>query len=253
MPKASPGTFHAPLKHARHRLVMVAPPMTALPDVSAVAALMAEPTRAAILTNLLDGRTRAAGELAAAAGVSPQAASNHLARLLTSGLLLVETHGRQRRYRLASSAVAHALEALGALASPAPAASRVPEGLRFARTCYDHLAGVLGVGLTEALTEGRFLIKSAAGYRTTPAGEARLGRWGVPLAAVREGRRPFARACLDWSERRHHLAGALGAAVLGRLLANGWVVRLEESRAVRLTLKGRRALESEVRLRLPAQ
>jgi DNA-binding transcriptional ArsR family regulator len=227
--------------------------MTAFPDVSAVAALMAEPTRAAILTSLFDGQRRAAGELARAAGVSPQAASNHLARLLSSGLLLVETQGRQRRYRLASSEVAHALEALGALASPAPAASRVPEGLRFARSCYDHLAGVLGVGLTEALTQGRFLLKTGGTYRATPAGEARLSGWGIPLEALRAGRRPFARACLDWSERRHHLAGSLGAALLERFLASGWVVRLAESRAVRLTLKGRRALESEVRLRLPAQ
>ena len=128
--------------------------MVPVPDVSGVALLMAEPTRAAILASLLDGRARAAGELASRAGVSAQAASNHLARLLSSGLLEVQTRGRQRHYRLSGRDGAQALEALAALepALPRRAASPVPMGLRFARTCYDHLAGVLGVALTEALT-----------------------------------------------------------------------------------------------------
>ncbi len=121
--------------------------MGALPDVSPVAALMADPTRAAILTSLLDGRPRASGELAVLAGVSPQAASNHLARLLAGGLLVLEAHGRQRAYRLTGGDVAHALEALAALGQSQPrggAGPVVPEALRFARTCYDHLAGLLG-------------------------------------------------------------------------------------------------------------
>jgi DNA-binding transcriptional ArsR family regulator len=228
--------------------------MVALPDVSAAAALMADPTRAAILANLLDGRSRAAGELAALAGVSAQSASNHLSRLLSNGLLVVEARGRQRRYRLSGGDVAHALEALAALA-PAPPhgqASAVPEGLRFARTCYDHLAGVLGVALTEALTRGGLLLEEGPLYRATPRGEAHLERWGIALGKLREARRPFARRCLDWSERKHHLAGSLGAALLRQLVDFGWVVHLPGSRAVRLTLKGRRALETELRLRLPA-
>jgi DNA-binding transcriptional ArsR family regulator len=228
--------------------------MVALPNVSAAAALMADPSRAAILVSLLDGQARAAGELAALAGVSAQAASNHLSRLLSNGLLVVETHGRQRRYQLSGGEVAHALEALAALA-PAPSrgqASPVPEGLRFARTCYDHLAGALGVAVAEALTRGGLLLEEGPGYRATPRGEAHLLRWGIASCELREARRPFARRCLDWSERRHHVAGALGAALLRRLLDFGWVVRTPGSRAVRLTVKGRRALETELRLRLPA-
>lgn len=225
--------------------------MLALPDVSGVAALMAEPTRAAILTRLLDGRPRAAGELAACAGVSAQAASNHLSRLLSSGLLLVRPAGRQRHYTLSRREVAEALEALAALA-PGPAASPVPPGLRFARTCYDHLAGTLGVALTEALLEKGLLLKDGARYRTSPLGEAHFAGWGLGLQALRQGRRPFARACLDWSERRPHLAGALGAALLERFLQLRWVARASTGRALRLTLGGRRALESQLQLRLPA-
>lgn len=226
--------------------------MVPLPDVSAVAALMAEPTRSAILSCLLDGRTAAAGALAASAGVSAQVASNHLARLRKSGLLLVETQGRHRRYRLASGEVAHALEALAVLAPPPRPAARVPEGLRFARSCYDHLAGVLGVALTEALTTGGFLRRDGPSYRPTPLGETLLAEWGISLGALKEARRPVARACLDWSERRHHLAGSLGAALLGRFLHSGWLLRVQGTRGLRLTLKGRRALEAQLRLRLPA-
>jgi DNA-binding transcriptional ArsR family regulator len=225
--------------------------MPALPDVSAVAALMAEPTRAALLVSLLDGRARAAGELAAVARVSPQAASNHLGRLLSFGLLSVRPLGRQRHYALAHREVAEALEALAALC-PARAAAHVPAGLRFARTCYDHLAGALGVALREALLGRGLLLEEGRGYRTTPRGEAHLLSWGVQVQALRQGRRPFALSCLDWSERRPHLGGALGAALLARLLALAFVVRLPEGRAARLTVAGRRALEAELGLRLPA-
>jgi DNA-binding transcriptional ArsR family regulator len=227
--------------------------MAALPDVSNVAALMADPTRAAMLASLLDGRPRAAGALAASAGVSAQAASNHLARLLRGGLLLREAQGRQRTYRLRGADVAQALEALAALQPAAtvrtPGAA-VPENLRFARSCYDHLAGVLGVAIREAFTRARWLLPDEAGYRTTPKGDAWLAQLGIGAEALRQGRRPFAPACLDWSERQPHLAGALGAALLKRWVALGWLVRLPDSRAVRLTLRGRRALESELQLRL---
>ena len=228
--------------------------MAALPDVSSVAALMADPTRAAMLSALLDGRSRAAGELAACAGVSAQAASNHLSRLLLGGLLLREAHGRQRSYRLRGEEVAHALEALAALQpSPAPrvAPSGVPQALRFARTCYDHLAGVLGVAVTEALVATGRLLPEGQSYRTSAKGEAWLGQLGVRVADLQRTRRPFARGCLDWSERRSHLAGALGAALLTRWLDEGWLVRLPQGRAVRLTLKGRRGLETELRLHVP--
>jgi DNA-binding transcriptional ArsR family regulator len=228
--------------------------MGVLPDVSAVAGLLADRTRSAMLSSLLDGQPRAAGELAACAGVSAQAASNHLARLFQGGLLLREAHGRQRTYRLRGEHVAQALEALAAL-SPSPlvatSASSVPEGLRFARSCYDHLAGALGVAVREALTASGWLLADAKGYRTSAQGDAGLLHMGIAVAELKRGRRPFARGCLDWSERRPHLAGALGAALLTRWLALGWLVQKPKSRAVRLTLKGRRGLESELRLRLP--
>lgn len=227
--------------------------MVALPDVSAVARLMADPTRAALLACLLDGRSRAAGELAARVAVSAQAASNHLARLRLGGLLVREVRGRQRIYRLHSAEVARALEALAALRPAAgvrTASPRVPEDLRFARSCYDHLAGSLGVAVTDALQGAGLLLARGQSYRTTARGEAWLADLGVDATGLERGRRPFARGCLDWSERRPHLGGALGAALLSRWLEVGWLVRLPSSRAVRLTLKGRRALEAQLSLRI---
>ena len=229
--------------------------MAALPDVSPVAALMADPTRAAILTSLLDGRPRASGELALCAGVSPQVASNHLARLLRGGLLVLEANGRQRAYRLRGGDVAHALEALAVLGQTRPlrgAAPAVPEDLRFARSCYDHLAGVMGVAVTEALTASGFLRAQGPSYRATAGGEAWFLELGIPTTELSKGRRPFARRCLDWSERRPHLGGALGAALFGRSLELGWLVRQPKGRAVWLTLKGRRSLEGRLKLRIPS-
>jgi DNA-binding transcriptional ArsR family regulator len=226
--------------------------MVALPDVAPLAALLGDATRAAMLVSLLDGRPRAAGDLAACAEVSPQTASNHLSRLRAGGLLVLEAHGRHRYYRLASPQVAQVLEALAALqSSRAPVPPRLPEGLRVARTCYDHLAGVLGVALTEALLSQKYLVEDEPGYRPTPPGVAFLATLGVNVHRLDSGRRSFARRCLDWSERRPHLAGALGAALLSRLLTLGWVVRVPGGRAVRLSVKGRRALEREVALKLP--
>jgi DNA-binding transcriptional ArsR family regulator len=227
--------------------------MEALPDVSPVAALMADPTRAAILASLLDGRARASGELALCAGVSPQAASNHLSRLLAGGLLALEAQGRQRAYRLRGEDVARALEALAVLEPRARVRSvkAVPETLRFARSCYDHLAGVLGVAVTEGLVARGLLLEEGQAYRPTRKGAAWLLEMGIRCRELKEGRRPLARPCLDWSERRPHLAGALGAALLGRWLDVGFLARLHGSRAVRLTLKGRRGLESGLGLRLP--
>jgi DNA-binding transcriptional ArsR family regulator len=228
--------------------------MAVLSDVSPMAALLSDRTRSAILCSLLDGQSRSAGELALCAGVSPQVASNHLCKLLEGGLLLRKAQGRQRNYRLRGEEVAQALEALAALgSSPHATASgpAVPEGLRFARSCYDHLAGVLGVAVREALTGAGWLLADTGGYRTSATGDTWFAQMGIAVGELRRGRRPFAKSCLDWSERRPHLAGALGAALFSRWLALGWLARVPKSRALRLTLKGRRALESELRLRLP--
>lgn len=218
-------------------------------DIAPVAALLADRGRAAMLTALLDGRALPAGELARAAGVTPQTASGHLARLLEGGLVTVVRQGRHRYYRLAGAEVAQAIEALGRLGGPVPVPvrslrqSRRARALAVARTCYDHLAGRVGVLLFEALADRGLIEPSGAGedgeYALTPKGAEVLGDLGVGIPA---GRRRFAVACLDWTERRPHLGGALGAALTGRLVELGWLERGRERRALVVTEEGRRGL-----------
>lgn len=215
-------------------------------DVARVASLMAEPARAAMLTALLDGRALAAGELARLAGVSPATASAHLSRLLDGGLVTVLRQGRHRYYALAGPGVAEALEALARI-SPRPAvrslrAARQARMLADARTCYDHLAGRAGVDLLDRLVAGGFLRAGGEGYEVCPAGERLLADLGVDLPAVRRARRRFAPSCLDWTERRPHLGGALGAAITARLLELGWFERGAVRRALRVTELGRAGL-----------
>lgn len=215
-------------------------------DVAAVAALLGEPARAAIVDALMDGSAHRASELARRAGVAASTASSHLSRLLAGGLVLAETRGRERHYRLASDATAEAIEALARLAPPTAirslrAASR-GEALRRARTCYDHLAGRLGVALTEQLVEVEALVPGDTSYTLTPSGEELLARVGVDLERAQRRRRSFARACLDWSERRPHLAGALGAALADALFAQDWVRRRPNDRALLVTTVGERRL-----------
>ena len=194
-----------------------------------IAGLVGDPTRAAMLVALLDGRPRTAGELGRLGGVAPSTASGHLAQLLEGGLVACEADGRRRLYRLASPETAELLEALARLAPPTrPRSLRGVDrahALRAARLCYDHLAGVLGVAVTEGLV-GRGVLQLApdgSAYGVTSDGEAWLDRLGVDVAAARLRRRSFARACLDWSERRPHLAGALGAVWRARFSATaGW-------------------------------
>lgn len=214
-------------------------------SIAPAAALLADPTRVAILWALADGRVRPAGELARHAGVSASTASEHLARLLAGGLVVVERHGRHRYYRVGGESVVAALEAVGAIAQPGvvpgyrdAAAARA---VRHARACYDHLAGALGVEVTRALTERGALVRAGPRYDVPPEGaEFLAARLGVDVERARAGRRQFAKACLDWTERKHHLAGALGAELLARFLALGWLERTDGSRALRVTAAGRR-------------
>ncbi|MET8142372.1 winged helix-turn-helix domain-containing protein [Sphaerisporangium sp. NPDC005288] len=194
-------------------------------DIAAVASLIADPTRAAVLTALLDGRALAAGELARLAGVSAATASAHLARLLAGGLVTVVSQGRHRYYRLSGPEVAEVLEVL-ARVSPRPQVrslrqSRQARMLREARTCYDHLAGRAGVKLLEAMLAAGHLAGRDS-YELTAHGGRALAELGVDVDAVRAVRRRFAPACMDWTERRPHLAGALGAAITRSLLERGW-------------------------------
>lgn len=215
-------------------------------DLSQVGALLADPARAAILAALMGGEALPAGELARHAAVTPATASSHLARLLAARWVTVEPNGRQRRYRLASPEIAALLEYVACISTPAPIRSlRAAEeaaALRAARTCYDHLAGVLGVALTQTLVERGVLTTGAEGYAATPTGAARLEEFGLDLADARRRRRLFAPHCLDWSERQHHLAGALGAALANRLFELGWIARTPVNRAVRVTNEGQAGL-----------
>lgn len=209
-----------------------------------VTAIVGEPSRAAILEALLGGEWLPAGELARRARVAPATASGHLARLVEHGLIARRRAGRHRYYALAGPDVAAALEALARVAPPAgappDARPRVDPALRFARTCYDHLAGRLGVLVTDALI-GQGLL-AADGYGITERGEAWFGRLAIDLEPLRRGRRALARPCLDWTERRDHLAGAVGAALAATMLERRWLVRMKGTRAVRLTARGREGL-----------
>ncbi|MEU7881865.1 ArsR/SmtB family transcription factor [Microbispora bryophytorum] len=216
-------------------------------DIAPVAALIADGARAAMLTALLDGRALAAGELAGIAGVSAPTASSHLARLLDGGLVTVVKQGRHRYYRLAGPDVARTLEVLarisGRVAVRSLRQSRQARLLREARSCYDHLAGRVGVELYDALVREAGLIEADGGCLLTASGAQALTELGVDVDRVRRARRRFAPDCLDWLERRPHLGGALGAAVLDRLLAREWLVRGTVPRALRLTGAGREGLE----------
>ncbi|MCX4861584.1 ArsR/SmtB family transcription factor [Streptomyces canus] len=216
------------------------------PQLARLAALIADETRAACLLALLDGRAWTAGELARHAGVAASTLSEHLGKLVAGGLLAEERQGRHRYVRLADARVAHLVEDLAAQVSP-DAVPR-PRNLRESsagsamargRTCYDHLAGRLGIAVTDALTSRQFL-RQDTGFALTDAGLAWFEATGISLD--RKGRRPLARACLDWTERRPHLAGVAGAALCRHALAEGWCVRIGSERAVKVTATGERAL-----------
>jgi DNA-binding transcriptional ArsR family regulator len=214
------------------------------PDLASVAGLIGQPARAAMLNALLGGQWLTASELARRAGVAAATASEHLARLVDAGLVVRRRSGRHRYHALAGPDVAAALEALGRISAghaTAPRGGLPADGaLRFARTCYDHLAGELGVLLTDTLVE-RGLV-APTGADVTPSGDAWLRDLGIDAQALRATRRTHVRFCLDWSERRDHLAGAVGAAITASLLERRWIVRLDGTRAVRLTPRGRDSL-----------
>lgn len=215
-----------------------------LPDISQLAALLADAGRARMLQCLLGGRRLPASELALLAGLSAQSASNHLARLLQGGVIRVQPQGRHRYYELAGPAIAHAVEALTAAVAPAisPRVKGSP-ALMQARSCYDHLAGRLGVAVTDALLQEGHLRREAQGLALTDGGGAWFRRaLDIDAASLPGGRRPLLRPCLDWSERRDHLAGALGAALLQALLARGWLRRQAQGRALTVDADGLRQL-----------
>ncbi len=212
------------------------------PDISLIASLVGDPARANMLTALMGGRALSAGELAAEAGVTLQTASSHLAKLQAGGLVAVEKQGRHRYFRLTGPDIAAMLESMMGLAARVGHIRRQPgpkdPALRHARICYDHLAGDQGVRLFDSLTRRRLLRSSDGRLDLTAAGEKFVAEFGIDLAALAATRRPLCRTCLDWSERRSHLAGALGAALLARMVTLGWARRDAGSRVVAFSRSG---------------
>ncbi|GGP08992.1 ArsR/SmtB family transcription factor [Oceanobacillus neutriphilus] len=219
--------------------------MGSRPDFSYVAKLMADSSRAAMLEALLDLDGLPASELAKRANISLQTASGHLTKLVEGNLLNVEKHGRHRYYRIAHVDVAQAIEMLTVIAPP-PKINSLKDSSRakniqIARTCYDHLAGKLGVLLTKALIEKGYLYEDENNFLVTAEGEQFFYDFNIDLDALRQKRRHLTRKCLDWSERHYHLAGALGNGILIRLFDLGWIERLP-GRAVKVTDTGEKGL-----------
>jgi DNA-binding transcriptional ArsR family regulator len=213
---------------------------------SRIGALLADETRCLVLQALMDGRAWTAGELARYAGVAPSTVSEHLSRLLDAQFVSVEAQGRHRYFRLSGSGIAELLESLGSLPLPTAAiaarAPVAPSELRYARSCYDHLAGQLGVELYNRLLSNGHLERIDDVTVVTPTGDALLGWLGVDATTYRQGSRAAARSCLDWTERRHHLAGGAGAALLQTLLERHWLTRGRRPRSILVTNGGQQGL-----------
>jgi DNA-binding transcriptional ArsR family regulator len=221
---------------------------------ASIGALLGAPARASILSALFDGRALTATELAYVAGVSPQTTSSHLAKLVDARWLVAETHGRHRYYRLAGPEIAETLEPLVLIAGhrPVPARGRSPEleTLREARMCYDHLAGRLGVAIADSLLRQRQIEPVGRDFRVTGRGKRLLQSLNIDLTRVAAERRVIARQCLDWSERRPHMSGALGAALATAFLERGWITRPRKGRQVFVSDSGRAALAKTFSLSL---
>jgi DNA-binding transcriptional ArsR family regulator len=211
-----------------------------------VAALVGDPARANMLCALLGGRALTAGELAYAARVTPQTTSGHLGKLSAARIIVPMKQGRHRYYRLAGPHIGHMLESIMNVALVGPPRfqpkSKLDEQMRHARTCYDHIAGVLGVGLAERLIEREFVILGDEAGEVTAEGADFLSKLGVDLTGARAKRRVFCRPCLDWTERRPHIGGAVGAALATRCFELKWIERVRDSRALAVTPAGRRGL-----------
>jgi len=218
----------------------------------AVAALIAEPQRAAILWTLLDGKAYTATELAIETDGSASNTSMHLAKLLKAGLLRVEAQGRHRYYAFAGENIAHAIEALSILIpypgrKAAPAEEDLP-AIRQLRTCYDHLAGKTGVAITDAMLKQKIIYQRDQAFELTGKGEKWFRALGIDLLLLQQQRRSFLRPCLDWSERRYHMAGSLAAALLDTMTAEDWLRKTRHSRAVIVTAKGEKKLYELLRV-----
>lgn len=221
--------------------------MNANSNIAQVASLVSDASRAAILTVLLDGRYHPASELAYMAKIKPQTASFHLSKMVAANLVTVEQQGRHRYYGIQNQEVAQIMETLLSITPPVEIRSlnqaAENEALRQARTCYDHLAGKLGIQLTNSLLSAGVLSEVEDQFTVTEKGEDFFKAFQVDLGRVKRKRRSFTHRCLDWSERRHHLAGALGHALLERLLELHWIQRVPSTRAIKVTPEGKKGLQ----------
>ncbi|HZP75736.1 MAG TPA: helix-turn-helix transcriptional regulator [Pseudolabrys sp.] len=223
------------------------------PLIAEIAALVGDPARANMLCALMSGRALTATELAYSANVTPQTASGHLSKLTDGRLLEVARQGRHRYYRVANATVAQMLEGIMAVSMNAPPRyrphSKCDDEMRAARTCYDHIAGQLGVGIADTLCARGHVVLAGDGGEVTEQGIAFLRGFGVDLAPGRS-KRPFCRSCLDWTERRPHLAGIVGAALADHCFDLGWIKRIREGRALTITTAGRRGFKETFGLSL---
>ncbi|MFM2563414.1 ArsR/SmtB family transcription factor [Bacillus sp. GX] len=224
--------------------------MNVYPNISYIAKLIAEPTRAIILDCLMNNQALPASELAYMAKVSNLTISSHLSKLIEGNLLTVEQHGRHRYYRLANQEVAEVLEKLGTIAPTVQVRSLKQSNqlkkVRYARTCYDHLAGRLGVEITEKLLHTEFLILEKGEYIVTEQGKQWFLNFGINIETAHIKRRVFAKPCLDWSERRYHISGWLGSAIAKLFFEQEWITKTDKSRAVHLTQKGMKLLKDQL-------
>jgi DNA-binding transcriptional ArsR family regulator len=222
--------------------------MEAEPGIARIATLLADPGRAKMLWALIDGRMRPAGELAFIASMSAQSASAHLAKLVDGGLLTLDAQGRHRYFRIASAEIATAIEGLASLSAARPRApgsvlpsKSVPVQFLQARTCYDHLAGDAAVQVLDGMLKARWLAADGRNFHVTRIGDKALATLGIDLDAARRSRRVFARACVDLTQRRPHLSGALASALLDVYIRQGWILRTPRSRVVTITPTGKEA------------
>lgn len=216
--------------------------MSTTPNIAEMAALIADPSRSAMLLALLGGQTLLASELARQARITPQTASTHLAKLVEGRLLTVQSRGRHRYFRLSSAEVAHVIESLITIAPPVKVRSLrqsdQTKALHGARTCYDHIAGEMGVAVAESMVNRQWLVLGEKEFTVTAAGRVGLLALGIDVAGLSRGRRALAKPCLDWSERRYHVAGVLGASLAELFFSRGWIERLPATRAIRVTNLG---------------
>jgi DNA-binding transcriptional ArsR family regulator len=221
--------------------------MTTGPIIAEIAALVGDPARATIVSALLDGRALTASELAFAARIAPQTASTHLAKLTEAGLLSVVRSGRHRYFRLASPTVAEMIDGIVAVALEKRPRYRPlspqARALGAARICYDHLAGRLSVDLTDSFVARKYVVLDDGAAEITTAGSRFFTEFGIELPTLRSTRRHLCRLCLDWTERRPHIAGAVGAAITARYFDLGWLERMQRSHAVIVTPLGRRGFQ----------